>query len=127
MFAIGAHHTRETIRIDRMIQKSSLVAFALGVHYQLVVEIEQIGALEAIVYLSTAIGLILANNFTAVLGDELVLERSFFQKTAPSGDLRLAQQQMLVHSAMYGNVGAAAERHRLVCRFLVKATRTACH
>ena len=127
--AVDARHLGKAVGIDRVVGKADLVALALGVHHELVVQIEQVGALEAIVDLAAPVGLVLADDLAAVLGNELVAEGALLEEDAPAGDLAGREQQVLAHAALYGHIGTAAERRRLARHRLgqeaARATRAA--
>ena len=57
-----------------------------------VVQVEQERAHVLVVHLTSAIGLVLADDLAAVFGDELVLLYRILQKDAPAGDFARRQQ-----------------------------------
>ena len=93
--AVNHHNFGGAIRIHRMIGETNFVAFARGVHHEIVVEVEEEAAHVLVVNFAAPIGLVLRDDFAAIFRDELVFLGRFFQVDAPTGDVGRRQQKML--------------------------------
>lgn len=124
MVAIHEHDARVAVRVDRVVGEAYLVALALGVHHVVVVEVEEEGALESVVDLSAAVGLVLSDDLATVLGDKVVLGHLLLDEDAPAGHLARRQQQVLPQASLDVDVDAAA-RSRLPLPKVGRPTRLA--
>ena len=96
-----------------MIGKADLIALSLGVHHKVIVQIEQEGALVAIVDFAAAVRLVLTYDLATVLGDELVGVHFVLDKDAPARYFGGRPQQMLFQASLNGHIRAGVGRRRL--------------
>jgi len=105
-FVIPIHHDhlRSAIRIARVVRETDDISHSSRIHHLLVVQTEQVAALDLIVDLPATFALILADHLAAIFGYEFIFLYILLAKTAPSRHLRRGNQQAFLQAPLDANI-----------------------
>jgi len=87
MISVDHHYLRLAIRVNRVICETNFVTFSRGVDYEVVVEVEEEGTGVLVVDFASPVRLVLGDDLAAILGYELVLRHTLFEKYSPSSNV----------------------------------------
>lgn len=90
------HYFCIAIGVNRMICKSDLVSFPGCVNNKIIVQVEEETAHVFVIDFASTIRLILRDDLSAVLRDELVLLHWLLYEDAPASNIRRSQQEVLL-------------------------------
>lgn len=89
-----------TIGVDRVVGESDFIPFSSGIHYEVIVQVEQKTGHVLVIDSAPPVCFILGNKLSTVLRDELVLLDWLFDKCTPTCNIRGGQEQVLLESPL---------------------------
>lgn len=87
MIPVHHDHFGITVGVHRMVGKSNFVSFPCSIHYKIVVQVEKEAGHILVIDLPSSISLILRDELTTVLRNELILLHRLLNEGAPSGHI----------------------------------------
>lgn len=87
MVSIDHHHFRIAIGVDGMVGKAYFITLSRGVHHKVVVEVKKKAAHVFVIDFPAPVRLVLRDDFTAVLRNELIFLGAILQEDAPACDI----------------------------------------
>ena len=94
-------HLGTAVGVDGVVGKSDLVPLPGRVHHILVVQVEEEGAHVLVVHFAAPVCLVLRDDLSAILRDELVLVRKRLDEDSPTSDVRRCHVQFLSQAALH--------------------------
>lgn len=89
-----------TIGVDGVVGESYFIPFSSGIHYKVIVQVEQKTGHVFVIDSAPPVCFILGNKLSTVLRDELVLLDCLFDKCTPPCNIRGGQEQVLLESSL---------------------------
>lgn len=89
-----------TIGVDGVVGESYFIPFSSGIHYKVIVQVEQKTGHALVIDSAPPVCFILGNKLSTVLRDELVLLDWLFDKRTPPRNIRGGQEQVLLDSSL---------------------------
>lgn len=100
VITINHDNFRITVWVDRVVGKPYFIPFSSGIHYKVVVQVEQKAGHVLVIDSAPPVCFILGNKLSTVLRDKLVLLDRLFDKCTPPCNIRWCQEQVLLESSL---------------------------